>query len=113
MQLVILICTVIMKSVKNLPRNFARSRTVLADGNLFYVYTKVPGRKSQSIWQRTMTVFTLENIVIYYSELLLLEAQQFCEKNVFAHEAKLLNFHLLHLNSNMSFESIRQKIKVS
>ena len=60
-----------------------------------------------------MTAFTLENVIIYYSELLLLEAQQFCGKNVFAHEAKLLNFHLLHFNSNMSFESIRQKIKVS
>ena len=86
---------------------------MLAAGNLFYVYTKVPGRKNHSVWQRTMTVFTLENVVIYYSELLLLEAQQFCEKNVFAHEAKLLNFQLFHLNSNMSFESIRQKIKVS
>lgn len=86
---------------------------MLAAGNLFYVYTKVSGRKNHSVWQRTMTVFTLENVIIYYSELLLLEAQQFCGKNVFAHEAKLLNFHLLHFNSNMSFESIRQKIKVS
>ena len=86
---------------------------MLAAGNVFYVCTKVSGRKNHSVWQRTMTVFTLENVIIYYSELLLLEAQQFCGKNVFAHEAKLLNFHLLHFNSNMSFESIRQKIKVS
>ena len=49
-----------------MPQNFARSRTVLAAGNLFYVYTKVSGRKNHSVWQRTMTVFTLHSIVNCY-----------------------------------------------